>query len=506
MAQADPLTLVIAGGGTSGWMVAAALGQFLEGNFRVRLVESEAIGTVGVGEATIPQIRLFNEGLGLDEDAFLRATQGTIKLGIEFVDWLRPGERYMHAFGAIGRAAGLLAFQHYWLRGRADGFAKPLAAYSLNEMAARAGKMHRGDPLTGKTLPSLPYAFHFDAALYAAYLRRFAERRGVRRTEGRITSVEQHGESGDVTAIVLDSGERIQGDLFIDCSGFAALLIENALGAGWEDWSRWLPCDRAVAAPSRSSGALEPYTRATAQATGWQWRIPLQHRTGNGHVFCSSFATDDEAITTLLRGLDGEPLADPRILRFAAGKRRHAWSHNVVSIGLASGFLEPLESTSIHLVQSAIARLLKLLPGRPIRAPDRDEYNRQTDFEMERIRDFLILHYRLSERQEPFWRALRDVALPEALQAKIDLFAATGHIVREHEELFTEEGWLQVMVGQGLQPEGYHPLAAQLAETDLREYLSTIEALYAREVLHMPTHRDMIARNCAAPVPAEMTA
>ena len=502
MAEPEPITIVIAGGGTAGWMTAAAMAQFLESGFRIRLVESDAIGTVGVGEATIPQIRLFNEGLGLDEDAFLRATQGTFKLGIEFVGWTRPGDRYMHAFGDVGRDAGLIAFQHYWLRAQALGIAKPLAAYSLNEMAARAGRMHRGAPLTARSIPAMPYAFHFDAGLYATYLRRFAERRGVQRSEGRIVGVDRHGESGDLCALLLDGGERIAGDLFVDCTGFAAQLIGGALDVGFEDWSHWLPCDRAVAVPSQSDGALEPYTRATARAAGWQWRIPLQHRTGNGHVFCSAFLDEDEATATLLAGLDGATLADPRTLRFTTGRRRRAFAHNVVAIGLASGFLEPLESTSIHLVQSAIARLLKLLPGRRVRAPERDEYNRQTDFEIERVRDFLILHYRLNARDEPFWRAVRDTPPPDTLAAKIALFAAAGQIVREHEELFTEVGWLQVMAGQGLAPDGHHPLADQVPTADLAEYLATIEALYTREVAHMPTHRETIASRCAAAMPA----
>ncbi len=494
----DPITIVIAGGGTAGWMTAAALGRFLGAGFHIRLVESEEIGTVGVGESTIPQIHLFNKALGLDEDAFVRATQATFKLGIEFVGWQQPGHRYMHAFGAVGRDVGLIPFQHYWRRVHEAGTAKPLSAYSLNEIAARAGRMHRGGPITANTIPDMPYAFHFDAGLYAAYLRRFAEQAGVARTEGRIVDVIRNGETGDVAAIGLASGERIAGDIFIDCTGFRALLIEQTLEAGFEDWSRWLPCDRALAVPSRSVEGFTPYTRATAQAAGWQWRIPLQHRTGNGHVYCSDFVSDDEATATLLAGLDGEALADPRPLRFKAGRRRAAWHRNVIAIGLSSGFLEPLESTSIHLIQAAISRLLKLLPGRTVRAADRAEYNRQTDFEIERIRDFLILHYRLNRRPEPFWQACRAIELPDTLATKIELFAANGHIVREHEELFTEVGWLQVMVGQGLLPQGYHPLAGEIAPDELDEYLQMIETLYVREAERMPRHEDFIARHCAA--------
>ena len=352
----------------------------------------------------------------------------------------------------------------------------------------------------------MPYAFHFDAGLYAAYLRRFAERRGVARTEGRIEGVERDGETGDVRALVLAGGERVEGDLFVDCTGFAALLIGNSLGVGFEDWSRWLPCDRAVTVATRADAAPVPYTRATAKTAGWQWRIPLQHRTGNGHVFCSAFTSEDEATAALMRGVEGETLAAPRAIGFTTGRRRRAWAHNVVAIGLSAGFLEPLESTSIHLVQSAIARLLKLLPGRTVRGPERDEYNRQTDFEIERVRDFVLLHYRLNDRAEPFWRAVRDTAPPDTLTAKIALYRACGQIVREREELFTEVGWLQVMAGQGLVPAGHHPIADQVPAAELEEYMTTIEALYAREVARMPTHADTIARHCAAPAPAGMAA
>ena len=499
MQQDQPVTIVIAGGGTAGWMTAAALARFLGDGFRVRLVESDEIGTVGVGEATIPQILLYNRALGLDEDAFLRATQGTFKLGIEFADWLRPGHRYMHAFGAVGRDFGLITFQHYWLRGRRRGLAKTLDAYSLNELAARAGKMHRGAPITGNAIPAMPYAYHFDAGLYAGLLRQFAEASGIERIEGKIVDVQRDGESGNVAALILASGQHVLGDLFVDCSGFRGLLIEQVLGTGFDDWSRWLPCDRALAVPSERAEDFSPYTRATARPAGWQWRIPLQHRTGNGHVYCSSFMSDNEARDILLSGLDGAAVAEPRALHFTAGKRRQAWSRNVVAIGLSSGFLEPLESTSIHLIQSAISRLLKLLPGREIRDTDRAEYNRQTDFEIERIRDFIILHYYANERDEPFWRARRETPLPDSLQAKIELYRANGHIFRENEELFTEAGWLQLFAGQGIEPLGYHPLAEAISEADLAEYLSTIEEVYAREVNRMSSHADFVARHCAAP-------
>jgi tryptophan halogenase len=493
--SSEPVRIVIVGGGTAGWMTAAALGRFLERGWAITLVESDEIGTVGVGEATIPQIRVFNTALGIDEDAFLRATSGTIKLGIEFVDWFRPGHRYMHAFGSVGRDLGLAGFQHYWRRAHALGKAKPLGAYALNEAAARAGRMRRGPAQTSRTLPDMPYAFHFDAALYAAFLRRFAEAHGVTRVEGRIVDVALAAESGDVSTVRLDGGRALSGDLFIDCSGFRGLLIEQALQTGYEDWSRWLPCDRALAVPCGSAAGLTPYTRATARAAGWQWRIPLQHRTGNGYVYSSAHLSDDEAARILLANLDGPALADPRPLRFVAGKRKRIWNHNVVAIGLASGFMEPLESTSIHLVQSAISRLLKLLPGRRVIAAQTQEFNRQSDFEYERIRDFIILHYTATVRDDSdFWRERRSATIPDTLAAKIDLFKAGGHIFREHEELFTEAGWMQVLIGQGIIPTAHHPLADQVPETELAEYLGLIEGLIAREVAAMPRHEDFIAR------------
>jgi tryptophan halogenase len=498
MSDQAETNIVIVGGGTAGWMVAAALGRFLETGYRIRLIESDEIGTVGVGEATIPQLRLYLEALGLDEDAFVRATQATYKLGIEFTGWLTPGHSYMHAFGGIGRDVGLIAFHHYWQRARSLGMAKGLEAYSLNELAARAHRMHRGGPITAKSIPTLPYAFHFDAGLFAAYLRKFAALRGVERIEGRVVDVARHGESGDVTSVTLASGETVAGDFFIDCSGFRGLLIEQALGAGYESWTHWLPCDRALAVPSAPHSDPSPYTRSIAHAAGWQWRIPLQHRTGNGLVYCSSEWSDDQAAATLLGNLDGAALGEPRPLRFVTGRRREAWRHNVLAIGLSSGFLEPLESTSIHLIQAAISRFIKLMPGRVVRDAERREYNRQTDFEIERIRDFLILHYWANRRPEPFWRACRAMTLPDALLHKIELFRAAGAITREHEELFTEVGWLQVLIGQGIDPDGYHPLADQIGERDLGEYLATLEQLYRREVDHMPGHAAFIAAHGAA--------
>ncbi|MES3109999.1 tryptophan halogenase family protein [Sphingomonas aurantiaca] len=494
-----PLRIVIAGGGTAGWMAAATFARFLETGYEIDLIESDAIGTVGVGEATIPQIHLFNDALGLDEDAFLRATGGTFKLGIEFVDWLKPGHRYMHAFGDVGRDVGLLPFHQYWLRARSLGLAGDLGAYSLNTHAALANRMQRGPARTARTLPSMPYAYHFDAALYARYLRRYSETRGVNRIEGKIVRVTRDGDSGDVSGLVLENGTTVAADLYIDCTGFRGLLIEEALGTGYEDWTHWLPCDRAIAVPSARGEKFTPYTRSTAHAAGWQWRIPLQHRTGNGVVYSSAHMSEDEATATLLRGLDTPAMADPRTITFRTGRRKRMWNHNVVALGLAAGFMEPLESTSIHLIQSAIARLLKLLPGRVIAEADRTEFNRQSDFEYERIRDFIILHYKATERDDtPFWRQCRDMAVPDTLAAKIALWRGNGHIVREHEELFTEVGWLQVLAGQGIVPDGHHPLSDAISTADLGEFMDTIDKLNAREAHQMQDHAAFVAQHCAA--------
>ncbi|RST32086.1 tryptophan 7-halogenase [Sphingomonas ginkgonis] len=481
-------------------MSAALLSNFVAGgDFRIELVESEAIGTVGVGEATIPQINLYNQALGIDEDEFLAATQGSYKLGIEFVDWSRRGHRYMHAFGEVGRDIGVVPFHHYWHRARELGLAGELAAYSLNETAARAGRMQRGPLKTTNVVPPMPYAFHFDASLYAAYLRRLAEQRGVVRREGRIVSVERDGESGDVTEVRLESGEAIAADLFLDCSGFRGLLIEETLSTGFHDWSNWLPCDRALAVPCAAAAELTPYTRSTALEAGWQWRIPLQHRTGNGHVYCSGFTSDEAAAELLLAGLDGEALAEPRPLRFTAGMRRKAWNHNVIAVGLASGFLEPLESTSIHLVQSALSRLVKMLPRGKGDAAVAAEFNRQAAEEYESIRDFIILHYKATERDDSaFWRHCAAMPIPDSLAERISLFREAGHIFRRGEELFTVVGWLQVLVGQGVLPASHHPLADHVEPADLESYMQTFEALMRREAAQMPRHADFIARHGAA--------
>ena len=483
--------VLIVGGGTAGWMTAAAISKVIGeiAELRIELVESDEIGTVGVGEATIPQIQLFNSLLDIDEHAFVQATNATYKLGIEFVDWTRLGHRYVHPFGVYGLDMKGIEFHHHWLKGRTLGDQTALDAYSLAIVAGLMGRFtHPRPDQANSPLSKISYAFQFDASLYARYLRRLAEASGVIRTEGRIVDVVQTGESGFVEAIVLQSGARVDADLFIDCSGFRGLLIEQTLKSGFEDWSRWLPCDRALAVPCELGGDHQPLTRSTARSAGWQWRIPLQHRIGNGYVYSSAHISDDEAAATLLANLDGPPLADPRPLRFKAGHRRRPWIKNVVSLGLAAGFLEPLESTSIHLVQSGIARLMTLLPTRNFDEFEIDRFNEQTIQEYVDIRDFLVLHYNATERDDsPFWDYCRNIDPPAGVAYKIDMFRRNGRIFREHEELFTETSWLAVLVGQGIEAAGYHPAADLLSDSETLQRLAHIREVIAQTAQVMPT-------------------
>jgi tryptophan halogenase len=496
--QAPLKRVVIVGGGTAGWMCAAALARLAPPGTQVQLVESDEIGTVGVGEATIPMIRLFNETLGIDEDEFVKATQGSFKLGIEFVNWRQLGHRYIHAFGVMGRGLGLISFHHYWLKHALKHGFTDTAAFFPSGAAAYANKFVRGGPAESP-LSGLNYAFHFDAGLYARFLRGYAEKRGVVRHEGKIARVEQAA-NGDIAAVHLESGTRIDGELFIDCSGFRGLLIEQTLKTGYEDWTHWLPCDRAVAVPCASAAPLTPYTRSTARTAGWQWRIPLQHRTGNGHVYCSQFMSEDEATAILLNNLDGEQLAEPRPLKFVTGKRNKFWNRNVVALGLASGFMEPLESTSIHLIQSGISRLLAFWPAAGLNEKEVDEFNRQSAWEFERIRDFLILHYHAVERTDsPFWQRCRSMEIPPGLRSRMELFRQHGRFFREGDELFTEAGWVQVLLGQGIEPAGYHPLADQLSDQQLEEFISSTRNDIARAVAPLPRHEEFLARFCPAP-------
>ena len=500
MREQQPITsIAIVGGGAAGWMAAAVLSRALGREVAITLVESEEIGIVGVGEATIPQIRLINQFLGIDEDAFIRATKGSFKLGIEFNNWARLGDSYIHAFGDIGMPLGLLPFHHYWLRARAAGSDASLWDHSINARAAAEDRFARMEKIGASRLGGVKWAFHFDAALYAQFLRREAQGRGVVRVEGKIRAVEKNAETGFIEAVVLESGARVAAEFFIDCSGFRGLLIEGALADGYEDWTRYLPCDRAVAVPCAHGGRFRPYTQATARKAGWQWRIPLQHRVGNGHVFSSAHLSEDEATAILLENLEGEALAEPRTLRFTTGMRKSMWVRNCVALGLASGFMEPLESTSIHLIQSGISRLVNMFPDRSFDPALIAEYNRQQRFEFERIRDFLILHYHANEREDSeFWKACRAMAVPDALAAKIDLFRASGRIYREHEELFTETGWLQVLIGQRVTPRSYHPVADTLPQKDLDGFLKDIRTLIARAAAEMPPHAEFIARIAGA--------
>jgi tryptophan halogenase len=487
--------IVIVGGGTAGWMTAAAMARFCVPRFEVTLVESDEIGTIGVGEATIPSIMQFNDALGIDEAEFLSATGATYKLGIAFEGWGRPDEGYVHAFGLVGAALGVVPFHHYWLRGLKLGISKPLGHYVLHTLAIAGNRFAHLNPPANSPLPPLPYAFHFDASLYARFLRGKAEQGGVVRKEGRIVAVERDQQNGDIGAVVLANGTRVEGDLFIDCSGFRGLLIEQELEAGFEDWTHWLQCDTAIAVPCARVDPLVPLTRSIARKAGWQWRIPLQHRIGNGHVFNSNHISEDEAAAILLANLDGEAMAEPRTIRFKTGRRSKTWVRNVVAIGLSSGFIEPLESTSIHLIQTAITRLIDLLPDGEISDATRDDYNARSAYEMERIRDFIILHYHANQREgEPFWDGLRAMEVPEPLQHKMDQFRSTARVVPSFDELFDTRAWIHVMIGQNIIPESYHPIADIMPEARLKEFLDGLERSHVQQVGQMPDHADFVAR------------
>ena len=495
MTAPDPIRIAIVGGGTAGWMCAAACASKLDlRRYDVRLIESEEIGTVGVGEATLPQMKDFNDFIGIDEREFMAATHATFKLGIEFVDWGRLGATYIHPFGSFGRSIGEAEFFHYWLRARET--AGPLFDYCLPIAAANANRFDfpARDPADPKS--AFSYAYHLDASLYARYLRDWSEARGMKRIEGRIVEVTQHPETGAVTSVTLASGETIAADLFIDCSGFRGLLIEQTLETGFEDWSNWLPCDREMAVPCDRIDPVTPYTRSTAREAGWQWRIPLQHRTGNGYVYASAFMSDDEAASLLLSRLDGKPQADPRGLRFKACKRHKAWNRNVIALGLASGFLEPLESTSIYLVQMGIAFMLALMPDRAEIDPAlATEYDRVMDVEYDRIRDFLILHYRATERDDAeIWRYVRAMAIPDSLTEKIERFRHRAHIREYRDGLFGPASWQAVFIGQGIMPRAQDAMAGLMPEAALAERMAALKALVAQTAAAMPDHGDAVAR------------
>ena len=494
----DRLKVVVVGGGTAGWMTAAALTKLLPRHAAVHVIESEEIGIVGVGEATLPHIRAFIQRLGLDEAEFMARTSATFKLGIEFRDWGRIGDSYIHPFGAFGADVGDVGFHQYWLRMREQ--AGPIEAYSLPIVAARAARFAppSADPRAlGSTFG---YAYQFDATKFAPWLREIAERAGARRTEGRLVDVRRHAESGDLTELLLADGQTVAGDLFVDCSGFRSLLLGGALGEPFEDWSRWLPCDRAAAMPcEHAPGPLAPYTSAIAMGAGWRWRIPLQHRVGNGYVYASAFIEDEAAASALEAAVEGRAIAAPRFLKFKAGRRARSWAHNCVGIGLAGGFLEPLESTSIYLIQLAITQLVDMFPERDVDATDRDEFNRVVDLEYDRIRDFLILHYHATTRDDtPFWNYVRTMPIPDTLAEKMELFRARGRVVKYRQGVFLEPSWLAVYFGQGVLPRAHDQRADAVPDAALRGAFGKLRAETHAAARAMPSHADYIARFCPA--------
>ncbi|QJQ32874.1 tryptophan 7-halogenase [Sphingomonas lacunae] len=491
-------SILIVGGGSAGWMTAAALSNTLGRECVVTLVESEEIGTVGVGEATIPPIRVFNETLGIDEAEFLRTTQGSFKLGIEFINWGRQGHRYFHPFGTFGRPFDMGQVHQYWNQARLAGTPVSLDDLSMAWAAARDNRFAPPSPDQRNVLSTYDYAYHFDAGLYAAYLRRYSEARGVTRHEGKIASVALNGETGFVESVTLEDGRNFTADLFIDCSGFRGLLIEEALHTGYEEWTHWLPCNRALAVPCASSDDFTPYTRSTAREAGWQWRIPLQHRTGNGYVYGSDFISDDDAAATLLANLDGQALADPRPLRFVTGRRRQAWNRNVIAVGLSSGFLEPLESTSLHLIQANIAKILAFFPTRDFDPLVIDEFNRVAATETERIRDFIILHYKLTQRDDSeLWRHCAAMDVPDSLANKIEHFRRFGRLIARDMDLFGAASWTAVHIGQFNWPEAVDPIL-DYRMADGQAWLARLKAAMDAEAARMPTHRQFIDRHCKA--------
>jgi tryptophan 7-halogenase len=487
--------VVILGGGTAGWMTAAALSTALGRNVTIALIESDDIGTIVVGEATIPTIHWFNRLVGFSEADFVRETKASFKLGIEFVDWAEPKHRYFHPFGRYGVTLDGVGFHHRWLKARQEGLKDELDVYSLSTQLAMAGRFAAPVDDPRSILSTLGYAYHFDAGLYARFLRKIAESRGVKRFEGRVEKIQQNPETGFVTAITTQRGDVVEGDLFIDCSGFRALLIEDTLKAGFEDWSAWLPCDRAMAVPCELIAPPEPYTRSTARSAGWQWRIPLQHRVGNGYVYSSAFLSDDEAAATLLANLDGPALADPRPIRFRAGRRKKLWDKNVVAIGLSSGFLEPLESTSIHLIQSGIAKLIALFPDKDMDPNLAQQFNALFARDMDGVRDFLTLHYHATrDKHDPLWDYCRNMAIPDSLRYKLAHFQRSGRVMIGSEDLFQEASWLAVMLGQGIMPEDYNPLADQLNPKANTDQLAAIRDVVARAVPTLTTHAEALQR------------
>ena len=491
--------VVIVGGGTAGWMAAAALSRFLNNGYtRTTLIESEEIGIVGVGEATIPPLLSFNSLIGINENDFVRETKATFKLGIEFVNWGSLGQRYFHPFGTIGQDLQGIPFHQLYLRERQRRVLPDISAWAMSAVAAAQGKFVRPGRGAPYPLNQVLYAFHFDAGFYARFLRGHAEQAGVRRVEGKIVDVRLRAEDGNVEAVQLADGQVVEGELFIDCSGFRGLLIEQALETGYEDWTHWLPCDRAIAAPCSHAGRLDPFTRSTAHSSGWQWRIPLQHRMGNGHVYCSSFISDDDAERVLVENLEGELLADPRHLSFTTGRRKLAWNRNVISMGLSSGFVEPLESTSIHLIQAGIARLIALFPDKRFNPIERDEYNRRMQSLFEWVRDFIILHYKATSRDDSdFWKQCAEMSIPDSLAGRIELFRDKARVFADA-ELFNTVSWVSVMLGQGIVPDDYEPVVDGLDEDKVAQALEQMRLSMLETAQRLPTHEEFVAQCCAA--------
>lgn len=488
-------TIVIAGGGTAGWMAAALLSQTLGKRLQIKLVESDAIPTVGVGEATIPPLMSFHKMLDIDEREFLAEVNGTFKLGIEFENWRMPGHKYIHSFGYAGKDCWACSFLHFWLAGRSRGINYDYSAYCAELLAAHAGKF--------AVLPNgrMNYAYHLDAGRYAAFLRRRSEKIGVERIEGKIDQVNLNPANGQIESLSLASGERVAGDFFLDCTGFRALLIEQTLNAGFEDWSHWLPCDRALAVQTESVSEPLPYTRSIAHQAGWQWRIPLQNRVGNGLVYSSRYMDDEQARSTLLGNLEGKPITDPKPIQFRTGTRRKHWVKNCLALGLASGFLEPLESTSIHLIQKSLTRFVQLFPAGGIVQSDIDEFNRQSKVDVERIRDFIILHYKVTEREDsPFWRYCKHMEIPDTLRQRIDLFQDSARVFKIDNELFGEESWIQVMLGQGIEPSAYHPMADVMSDAELAGFLAKLRQSTRQQVDQLPSHQAFIDYYCRQPL------
>ncbi|HLV06903.1 MAG TPA: tryptophan halogenase family protein [Croceibacterium sp.] len=493
MQQSSISRIVIVGGGTAGWMAAAAFSRFLDdGRRTITLVESEEIGTIGVGEATIPPIRDFNHRIGVDEREFLAATGGTIKLGIEFRNWGKAGERYLHPFGDLGFDFEGVGFHQFWLKHRLGG----LEDYFLTAPMARRNRFAHPSTDPRSALGQLTYAYHFDAGLYARFLRRLAEARCVQRVEGKIVQVDQDPGSGHVAAVRLEDGRELAGDLFIDCSGFRSLLLGQTLGVPFHDWSHWLPCDRAMAVPTERTDPIVPLTRATAHAAGWQWRIPLHHRTGNGIVYPSAWLSDDEARQVLLSNLESRPLAEPRVLRIATGVRHVLWEGNVIALGLAGGFIEPLESTAIHLVQTAITKLFWLFPDKSFDPMLRAEFNKLMIEQYEYIRDFVMLHYYANQRDDPFWREMAAMPIPDSLAHKLELFRAGGRIRRYDHDLFGVQSWAAVMLGQNLRPTGYDPLVDSMDQGKVTAAMRQIADTYRAIAERAPDHAQALDEFC----------